>query len=289
MAPEGALPDEHSSDARRISDEIRDLLPYGCEDETMARLEQIRKIALPSVIESVGGGGLIRGVPEGPLRDRSALLAWQYRMHPDIAAFSHQHVYGRRALHTPDTVESSRKWSYDAYRRRLVWIDMKGDDARYGRSYSNRAEAERIMAEIKSFAKYASQAKSPTGDPWSVAVLSFYAGQRSLIRDMLRGYTGQTSSYSFAVPKRDPAIEIGLYTVDSFQGHEADVVFLSLVRQRPTLFLNQINRLNVAVTRARFQCVIVANRQAMLRADPPLRILAEEVPSQYVMEGGGNA
>ena len=48
--------------------------------------------------------------------------------------------------------------------------------------------------------------------------------------------------------------------VDRFQGHEADIVFLSLVRNSGVGFLDTPNRLNVALTRARYQLLIVGNR-----------------------------
>ncbi|KAK7729294.1 hypothetical protein SLS63_006167 [Diaporthe eres] len=53
---------------------------------------------------------------------------------------------------------------------------------------------------------------------------------------------------------RHPAFKdrvIEARTVDSAQGHEADIVILDFVRQRPTSHLNNPNRLCVALTRAR--------------------------------------
>lgn len=57
--------------------------------------------------------------------------------------------------------------------------------------------------------------------------------------------------------------EIMIYTVDKFQGKEADVVFLSMVKaNEATLgFMDSPNRLNVALTRARYQMVVVGNKK----------------------------
>jgi superfamily I DNA and/or RNA helicase len=55
--------------------------------------------------------------------------------------------------------------------------------------------------------------------------------------------------------------------VDRFQGHEADVVYLAFVNRRPTYFLQSPNRLNVALTRARYQLVIVGNRRDLAGRD----------------------
>ena len=56
---------------------------------------------------------------------------------------------------------------------------------------------------------------------------------------------------------------IELCTVDRFQGHEADLVFISVANTRPTSFLESPNRLNVALTRARYQRVVIGHRTGM--------------------------
>ena len=56
-------------------------------------------------------------------------------------------------------------------------------------------------------------------------------------------------------------MKVEVCTVDRFQGHEADLVFLSLVNSRNKIgFLDNPNRLNVALTRAKYQLVIVGDR-----------------------------
>ena len=57
-----------------------------------------------------------------------------------------------------------------------------------------------------------------------------------------------------------------LCTVDRFQGHEADLVLLSFVKSGSVGFLNSPNRLNVALTRARYQIVLIGD-QAWLGSD----------------------
>ena len=53
---------------------------------------------------------------------------------------------------------------------------------------------------------------------------------------------------------------ISVNTVDGFQGQERDVVFISLVRANENGqigFLNDLRRMNVAITRARMKLVIL--------------------------------
>jgi ATP-dependent RNA/DNA helicase IGHMBP2 len=64
-------------------------------------------------------------------------------------------------------------------------------------------------------------------------------------------------------------------TVDSFQGREADVVIISLVRsnmKRQVGFLADSRRLNVAITRARRQVFIIGDSETIC-ADPVLKSL----------------
>ena len=81
---------------------------------------------------------------------------------------------------------------------------------------------------------------------------------------------------------------VELCTVDRFQGHEADLVLISFGNRRPTSFLESPNRLNVALTRARFQRVVIGNRGAMRGArEGVLREFAENEHWEKPLEGQG--
>jgi DNA polymerase alpha-associated DNA helicase A len=97
--------------------------------------------------------------------------------------------------------------------------------------------------------------------PWHsserVRVITFYSEQvaqinRLLIREKLYGVT--------------------VSTVDSSQGSEADLVIVSFVRSKGTTqqdsigFLSDDRRLNVALTRAKYQLVCVGNIHGSLRS-----------------------
>ena len=58
-------------------------------------------------------------------------------------------------------------------------------------------------------------------------------------------------------------IELMIYTVDKFQGKEADIVFLSMIKsgQAGLGFMDSPNRLNVALTRAKYQMVVVGDKE----------------------------
>ena len=188
-------------------------------------------------------------------------------MHPEIAAFPSARVYGGRALQTDPSMTLRRAWTYEPSKPRARWLHVAGPCQ--GRQ--SEAEAEAVLLECSRFIAWAKANPHtgsdglPDGRPWEVAVLTFYRAQERLLRDRLRQRTRQGhANHVFVVgdPAR-PACTIKLYTVDRFQGQEADVVLLSIANDHSTVFLESLNRLNVAITRARYLLIVIGNRQAM--------------------------
>ena len=76
----------------------------------------------------------------------------------------------------------------------------------------------------------------------SVCVLTFYNAQVKCIKNAMKGLA-----------------DVSVMTVDSFQGSEADIVLISFVRANPKNhvgFLQDFQRLNVALTRAKLLLVL---------------------------------
>jgi hypothetical protein len=114
-------------------------------------------------------------------------------------------------------------------------------------------------------AEWARQNPRCGGGAWEVAVLTFYRGQERELRSQFRAATGQREGYRYF--EFSPHLKIELCTVDRFQGHEADVVFISFANTRSTNFLESPNRLNVALTRARYYRVIVGHQHGLARSE----------------------
>ena len=164
-------------------------------------------------------------------------------------------------------LDDARRWSYNRYARRALWLEVDPGRRRGGLRNSNRAEADRIIEELRAFTSWATA--TPRRDehgrlkPYEVAVLTFYRGQEALLRDHLKRDTGQFgNTRNFRLPRGtgEASVVVTLCTVDRFQGHEADLVLLSFVKSGSVGFLNSPNRLNVALTRARYQIVLVGHR-----------------------------
>ena len=289
------------STSQRLRTQIADLLPAsttGVDTEVVwSEIDRVRRVALPSILESLRlgferdpnarkGTALSDGLPASALDARHVLLSTQHRMHPDIAAFSHEHIYDGEALFTPDNMAAERSWGFGRHAHRAVWLDVRGGfNSRFN---TNPVEARAVLDELCAFDQWAEHNPRKDGRPWEVAVLTFYRGQEREIRNHLRRWTRHGNGMRhFSRGQGRPYLTVELCTVDRFQGHEADLVVLSFASARPTSFLESPNRLNVALTRARYQRVVVGDRNAMARAKASaLGVFAAREPWDQQLTGG---
>ncbi|TKC98028.1 AAA domain-containing protein [Polyangium fumosum] len=296
LLPELLSAEGAAATAGSYAQEIEVLMPRAGFEGPLGRVrdavERVRRVALPSILESLQVGfdparagrtgrfwenALALGLPEYAKEPRLVPLRYQHRMHPDIAAFPHARIYGGKLLDTPHDMAADRAFFYPGYRSRSVWLDVRGKEEDH--PMRNEAEARVIMVELDALAAWATTQERK--DPWSVAILTFYRGQERLLRDRLRKATrqwGQSRYFTFRDRERR-ILTVELCTVDRYQGHEADIVMLSFVRTERPGFLNSPNRLNVALTRARYQLVLVGDRLFLARQTgraPLCALLAED-------------
>ena len=233
--------------------------------ERAARI--LRKICLPSVYgllaQGHGQGGeptpLSQGLPRDALRQRSFALTHQNRMHPEISAFPRQAFYtspkdSAEALLLDSPNVLKRPWPLaNLFTHRSVWMNVPTPPNRAGADgggqESNPAEAFVVARCILQSVQEHPKA--------SIAVISFYKAQLRLIKKTIQQLAEDNG---VPLPKH-----IEHLTVDSCQGREADMVFVSFTFEGGSRFVRDPNRLNVALTRARHQLVLVGNLDAMLR------------------------
>ena len=86
----------------------------------------------------------------------------------------------------------------------------------------------------------------------SISILTTYAGQRALIRDVLNHRCARNRLFGL------PRI---VTTVDKYQGEQNDYVILSLVRTNRVGYLRDIRRLTVALSRARLGLYVLGRRE----------------------------
>jgi hypothetical protein len=286
-------------EAKRYDQAVYNLLPQWYGDERLQliapAIETIKRIALPSVMEliqkgfgrrddSLSGSCLTDGMDAAAFRRRHVKLSYQHRMHPDISRFPHEFVYDSASLKDTQGIARERSWSYDRFKTRAGWVQsVRGrSDARF----RNPVEADIVQQELRTFLSWAAVNRKRSGDSrpksWEVAILTFYRGQESLLRARLQQMFGNRFRAEFKTA--DGAAKIRLCTVDRFQGHEADLVIVSFARSRGIGFLDSPNRLNVAITRARYQLLLVGSQRmfANQRRDNLLKKLATEMPTLRV-------
>ncbi len=236
------------------------------------RLEQaarlMRKICLPSIYGLLSQGHgldnqttpLARGLPEGAGLIRSFALTHQNRMHPEISAFPREAFYPAKKGTQGTLLQDSptvlaRRWPLaDLFTHRSIWLDIPTPPHAHSGQGPNRGESN--PAEAYAVARYLLLAnqRHPTA---SLAVICFYKAQRNLIREMVADLAKESG---LSIPTG-----IEFLTVDSCQGREADMVFVSFTLARGSRFVRDPNRLNVAITRARHQLVLVGNHGEMSR------------------------
>lgn len=259
---------------RTIKELLPKSLPPAEKRDLENRINTVASVGLPSILESLLEGlrgqrkdvetVITKGFGSADLLPRREKLLFQHRMHPEISAFPREQFYTKddgialQDLRYPSPIEQQRQWVYNRYASRSVWIDVKGSPHRN----ENAAEADKMLEELKAFVQYAHEYTPPEKAHWQVACLSFYRGQERLLRKLLRKYCNQPNSFSSFQKDK---VRIKLHTVDKFQGQEADIVFLSMVQTYRDGFLDNPNRLNVAITRARFQLVILGSHHYFSR------------------------
>ena len=276
---------ENSRTKENYKKELEKLAPKSASQISLNSIKNIGDIALPSILQALQEGvgknneksletTLNSGFTELEKNSRFVTLDYQHRMHPDISNFPRKQFYNETSLLNSKFVTLKRQWSYNRYPSRSIWLDVNG---RMKKS-SNEAEVMAIMEELKHFIVWAEDHKNEEHEngKWEVACLSFYNGQRKLFAEELGKLTGQKGSIANYSTGN---VEIKNYTVDKFQGQEADITFLSMVRtERGMGFMDNPNRLNVGITRAKYQRIIVGKHQYFLNnsQSEQLKLLSRE-------------
>ena len=209
-------------------------------------------------------------------------LIEQSRMHPTICALVSSTFYDGK-LETSEATRNRRstvRTSRSAFSAPITVLDLpslsitrkRAFEDRVGTSRRNKAEAKAVMYALKEFTPAVG-----VGQPVTLAILSPFKAQCSHLRTLLSSLIdpkNQTLS-GFESPKKDGEF---VYTVDGFQGGEADIVIASLVRNNDRVgpgalgFLSDRRRMNVLLSRARHKLVLATSirflRNAVSGHDP---------------------
>lgn len=187
-----------------------------------------------------------------------SLLKVQYRMNDEIMRFSSDWFYGGMLESAPEV----RYRSILDFDTPIEWINTEGMDCNeefVGENYGriNKPEAELSIAQLKSYILKIGKERF-LEEKIDVGLISLRKAQVQYLRQLIR-------KDNFFKPYRSA---ITINTVDGFQGQERDVILISLVRaneEGQIGFLNDLRRMNVAITRARMKLIILGDVSTLTR------------------------
>ncbi|HTI74335.1 MAG TPA: DEAD/DEAH box helicase, partial [Mycobacterium sp.] len=211
------------------------------------QLPQVSQGTHPEPVNESALGWLVDGHHTLPA-ERGYFLDHSYRMHPAVCEPVSRLSYDGR-LRSHEDVSAARRLDGVAPGVRVLTVEHDGN------STESPEEADAIVAEIASL----------LGTPWTDE-----KGTTPLAQEHVLVVTPYNAQVVTLRRRLDAAkltdVEVG--TVDKFQGRQAPVVFVSMTASsaddvpRGVSFLLNRNRLNVAVSRAKYTAVIV--RSALL-------------------------
>ena len=185
------------------------------------------------------------------------LLEEQYRMNESIMGYSSK-VFYEDKLKAHASVAHHLLFENDVP---LAFIDTAGcgfDEKLEGTSSTNPEEASFLFKHLNLLVEELGNrpgkkmANNMIENFPTIAIISPYKQQIHILKDQLL-HSPELQKYGD---------KISVNTIDSFQGQERDVVYISMVRSNPEGdigFLSDIRRMNVAMTRARKKLVVIGD------------------------------
>lgn len=180
------------------------------------------------------------------------MLQEQYRMHEDIMNFSSRLFYKDQLIAN----EMVKNWKVFLEDQTVEFIDTAGcgyfeEVDPETRSSFNKEEADLLFRHLTNYLM-SLDAMEKSDDLTSVGIISPYKAQVVNMQEQLAGM------------ELDDAVsnKLAVNTIDSFQGQERDVIYISLVRSNENGeigFLSDTRRINVALTRARKKLVVIGD------------------------------
>lgn len=185
-----------------------------------------------------------------------SLLKIQYRMHDDIMRFSSKWFYDNQLESAPE-VKNRGILEFDTP---VMWLDTSGcefSESSQSESQSrlNKDEAALLIEQLQNYINKIGPERV-LDESIDFGLISPYKAQVQYIRSLIH-------KDSFFKPFRKL---ITIHTVDGFQGQERDVILISLVRANGSGqigFLNDLRRMNVAITRARMKLIILGDASTL--------------------------
>ena len=180
------------------------------------------------------------------------LLTVQYRMHKDIMQFSSNWFYEGRLVADKNIAERT----IIPLDSPLVWKDTSklGFEEQQNPLSQSRLNSSEALLLVRTLRDYCRQMgmERIINERIDFGIISPYKSQVQLLRKLIK----QSKFLKPILPS------ITVNTVDGFQGQERDVILISMVRgndEGRIGFLNDLRRMNVAITRSRMKLIILGD------------------------------
>lgn len=172
-------------------------------------------------------------------RCRYVLLDTQYRMHPNINEFPSTHFYESLLKSAPEN--ESKRLKRSPFDSNVIFINCNGREQKHKGQTSFYNPDEILLAQniVKEYLALGIDARD-------IGIISPYAEQVRRIGSQVKNVEANS--------------------IDGFQGREKRVIIISLVRSNDSNnlgFLTDLRRLNVALTRAQCELVVIGNEKTI--------------------------
>jgi predicted DNA helicase len=192
------------------------------------------------------------------------LLNRQYRMNSAIMGFSNSYFYKSELIADESVATHALLNDENSYLSKSIeFIDTAGcsfDEVQNPEtlSYSNPKEGGVLFKHLQQLLiDYSAYTELPALD---IGIISPYKEQREWLKENI----------AYLDLERSKLNSLSIKTIDGFQGEERDIIYISLVRSNDAHeigFLNDLRRMNVAITRAKKKLVVLGDSATIGSSD----------------------
>ncbi|CAJ1940448.1 unnamed protein product [Cylindrotheca closterium] len=236
-------------------------IPFHFRPQRLLAVGDPRQLPATVMSNIAADRGLSKSLHERLMYDAGyphIMLDVQYRMKPAISQFPSKFFYDGKVRDSPSVMSDDCPPDLLLNGENLSFLQVSGTEkqCRFG-SFENYAEAQAVVKLVQS-ASRRMHGQWQSAD--RIRIITFYTAQVLLIKRCLR---------------QCRLSDVVVATVDSSQGSEADIVIVSLVRSHGSPkhssvgFLSDDRRMNVAITRAKYQLICVGNAERMAALTSP--------------------
>jgi ATP-dependent RNA/DNA helicase IGHMBP2 len=179
-----------------------------------------------------------------------SLLDVQYRMNAQIMHYPSQVLYEGKLTAAP----TNENWTLKNDAKPFVFIDTAGagyEELIEENAISNKDEALFLIRHLKENLTALWKEYNTESFP-KIGIIAPYRQQSHVLKELIYADDYLHSFHSF----------LQIHTIDSFQGQEKDIIYISLTRSNSNQqigFLSDIRRMNVAMTRAKKKLIVIGD------------------------------